>query len=372
MGQGWACRLRFHADGEDIHTLARSPEHLLKISDVVLRLLAANVLHSVILDRWYGALISAPSLAYLEQCQSLKALTLEYLEMDENHCRALGAYSRSGLEVVLIRCKLTSAETSSLVEVLGRNQGPTKLDDCDIDNVVIADGLRGNNRLKVFRPMISSISVGNQNLLPIAGALRENKGLVELDLRYFFRVSDETWGAVCDSLKTHPTLEVLNLCPIYNDATMAPAVVKSRIQALLDMMKGNMSIHTIHLRYHYSERELFRASVIPYLETNRLRPRVRAIQKTRPIPYRAMLLGRALLAVRTDPNRFWMLLSGNADVAFQSLATMLATDLPTPTTAVATSNAAAVAATDTAAWTASAAAAHGATLTACQKHKTCS
>jgi hypothetical protein len=29
--------------------------------------------------------------------------------------------------------------------------------------------------------------------------------------------------------------------------------------------------------------------------------------------YRVKVLGRALLAVRTDPNRFWMLLSGNAD-----------------------------------------------------------
>jgi hypothetical protein len=40
----------------------------------------------------------------MEQCQSLKSLVLEDLEMDENHCRVLGAYSRPGLEIELVRC----------------------------------------------------------------------------------------------------------------------------------------------------------------------------------------------------------------------------------------------------------------------------
>jgi hypothetical protein len=148
------------------------------------------------------------------------------------------------------------------------------------------------------------------------------------------------------SLKTHPTLEVLDLAA-YTDlyAATAPALLESLIQALLDMMKVNMSIHTIHLDDCDSEHELFRGSVIPYLETNRLRPRVRAIQKTRPIAYRAKVLGRALLSARTNVNSFWILLSGNPEVAFLSTTatTTLASDLPTPATAVATSNAAPVA-----------------------------
>jgi hypothetical protein len=45
---------------------------------------------------------------------------------------------------------------------------------------------------------------------------------------------------------------------------------------------------------------------------------VRAIQKTRPIAYRTKVLGRVLLAVRTYANSFWMLVSGNAKVAFPS------------------------------------------------------
>jgi hypothetical protein len=58
-----------------------SPEHLLEISDIVLRLLAASVIHSVnIDDDWIwsdGELINAPALAYLmAQSPSLNLLSL--------------------------------------------------------------------------------------------------------------------------------------------------------------------------------------------------------------------------------------------------------------------------------------------------------
>jgi hypothetical protein len=89
------CRFSFDADGKEINAFARSPEHLSDICDVVLRLLAASVVHSVLLREGFSSsrLPNAPSLAYLmEQCQSLKVLTLQYLEMDENHLRVLGTY----------------------------------------------------------------------------------------------------------------------------------------------------------------------------------------------------------------------------------------------------------------------------------------
>jgi hypothetical protein len=327
----------------------------------------------------------------MEQCQSLKALSLLNVNtLDEDKIRELAAYSRQDLKIELIRCKLTSAGTSALVEVLGRNQGPTKLDLCEIDNFVLANGLRGDSRLKSLRPRLSDNSEDGIRILhAIAIALKENKGLVDLDLSHGFRISDETWDAVCDSLQTHPTLQVLmHLRATYNDHELPPAVITSRIQALVDMLKVNTSIHTIHVSDRYIDHELFRGSVIPYLETNRLRPRLLAIQRTRPIPYRAAVLGRALLAARTNPNRFWMLLSGNAEVAFPSTTattTPPAANLPTPATATDTSNAAAIAVTAavTAATTAAAtvsasrststtgasADAYFATPTACQKRK---
>jgi hypothetical protein len=69
--------------------LALSPEHLLEISDFVLRLMAVSVVHSIILDEQWsypdGAVIKATTLAYLmEQCQSLQVLTLVNKKIYEN------------------------------------------------------------------------------------------------------------------------------------------------------------------------------------------------------------------------------------------------------------------------------------------------
>jgi hypothetical protein len=335
-------RLYFSADGKDIIAFARSSEHLSEISDVVLRLLAVSVVQSLLirLTSWTspGLFIKAPTLEYLmEQCQSLKVLSLLDLEMDEDHSRVLGAYSRPDLKLELIRCKLTSAGASALAEVLGRNQGPTKLDWCEIDILVLADGLRGNSRLKSLRPRFSgNLEVRDREVLAIAGALRENQGLVDLDLSHGVVVNDEAWGAVCDSLETNRTLQILNL---RTPVGMAPAVIKFRMQVLLNMIKVNTTIHTIHLNSYDSRHEIFRKSVIPYLETNRLRPRVRAIQKTRSILHRAKVLGRALVSARSDANMFWMLLSGNAEVSFPS-GIAVAANLPdTASTAAATSTA---------------------------------
>jgi hypothetical protein len=91
-------------------------------------------------------------------------------------------------------------------------------------------------------------------------------------------MNDEAWGVICNSLKAHPTLEVLNLCGAFRDAAPTPAMLKSRIQALVDMLKVNLSIHTILFHDVYSVQELFRGSVIPSLETNRFRPRLLAKQ----------------------------------------------------------------------------------------------
>jgi hypothetical protein len=152
-------------------------------------------------------------------------------------------------------------------------------------------------------------------------------------------VNDETWGAVCDSLKTHPTLGVLDLSTTLmhtrrEPPPVAPDVITSRVQALADMIKTNTSICTIRVDSRLSEHESYQESVIPYLESNRFRPRLLAIQTTRPIAYRAKVLGRALFATRTDANSFWMLLSGNTEVAFPSrtMTIAAAANLPTPAT----------------------------------------
>jgi hypothetical protein len=336
-------KFSYFVDGKEIIAVAGSSEKLLEICDVVLRLLAASFVHSVQLCDWScpgDASINATSLAYLmEQCQSLQALTLEQIVLDEDQIRVIGAYSRPDIKIELIRCEVQSAGTSTLAEVLGQNQGPTSLVDCEMDNAVLANGLRGNSRLKCLILRYSRNNEdGNREVLATAGALKENKGLVDLGLRHDFRLCNETWYAVCDALKTHPTLQVFDII-LSTGRPVPPMLLNSRMQALLNMMKMNRSIHTVHLSHYYSQHAIYVRSVIPYLETNRFRLRVRAIQTTHPIPFRAKLLGRALLSARTDANSFWMLLSGNAEVAFLSRTTAIATiaNFSTPVTAAATS-----------------------------------
>jgi hypothetical protein len=61
-------RFSFNVDGKEILAWARSSAALSESVDVVLRLLAASVVNSVVLCKWNslkGALINAPSLAYL-------------------------------------------------------------------------------------------------------------------------------------------------------------------------------------------------------------------------------------------------------------------------------------------------------------------
>jgi hypothetical protein len=114
-----ACGLDFSADGIEIVAMALSPEHLLEICDVVLRLLAVSVVHSIRLANWSppDLLINHPTLALaylMDQCRSLTFLSLKDLKMDENHCRVLGAYSRLDLEIVLEDCGISDAGASIL------------------------------------------------------------------------------------------------------------------------------------------------------------------------------------------------------------------------------------------------------------------
>jgi hypothetical protein len=133
------------------------------------------------------------------------------------------------------------------------------LDHCHVDNSILTDGLRGNSRLKSLSQLWSDSSEdASRELLVLAGALRENKGLAELDLNYGRKISDEAWDAVCDSLKTHPALEVLDL-----QSSMTPVYLEWRIQVLLEMIKVSTSIHTIRVNPCCSEHEMYRESVIP-------------------------------------------------------------------------------------------------------------
>jgi hypothetical protein len=82
---------------------------------------------------------------------------------------------------------------SALAEALDANQGPTKLDKCEIDYSVLADGAE----TVVWRHHSSGSQMVIEEVLLHVDALRENRGLVDLNL--VLLVSNETWHAICDS-----------------------------------------------------------------------------------------------------------------------------------------------------------------------------
>lgn len=64
--------------------------------------------------------INSTSLAYLmEHCQSLKALALRERALDDANFRALGDFSKPGLEIELKYCRIVGIGAEALAEVLG-------------------------------------------------------------------------------------------------------------------------------------------------------------------------------------------------------------------------------------------------------------
>jgi hypothetical protein len=128
-------RFQLDVDGQQITAMARSSEAFSEIVDVVLPpLLMANVseIHELELRnvRRHGvASYDVPIFVHLVvQFKSLKFLTLERMTLDEDDCRVLGNISGKNLE--LKGCIIEDAAAETLAEVLGRNQGPTRLDYC--------------------------------------------------------------------------------------------------------------------------------------------------------------------------------------------------------------------------------------------------
>jgi hypothetical protein len=85
------------------------------------------------MDESGDAFFNSPSFTYLmEQCQIRKALTLERIALDEEHCRVFGDFSKPGLEIELRYCRITGV------------QPQYRLRSLEVD-LAIAGGFRENN-----------------------------------------------------------------------------------------------------------------------------------------------------------------------------------------------------------------------------------
>jgi hypothetical protein len=150
----------------------------------------------------------------------------------------------------------------------------------------------------------------------VAQALAENEGLETLYLAGGVCVDDETWKTLFRSIRNHPQLEILGLVRTGGLASTLSAKSKTtRMQAIVDMLQSpNRVIRRITLSEDEQDGHTYQESILPHLQANIYRPRVRRIQQTRDRSRKEGLLGRALYAVRNRSDLVWMLLSENAEI----------------------------------------------------------
>jgi hypothetical protein len=245
------------------------------------------------------------------------------MTLTEDQCRALATISRLVVEVKLLYCRLADDAAGAFVECLKSDRGPVKLIDCLIDNHVIASALTGNSRVTKLKANYARTNYADSTAAWFT-ALANNRGLVDLDLEDV-NIGDDNWIILSESLKAHLTLTNLNLIdtrPILDDngeGLLSDEPKKAhRTRLLAEMIQANTIMLTIELSRYERDDHIYTEEILPYLETNRYRPRVLAVKKTIERPFREKVLGRALFCVKSNPNLVWMFLSENVDAFVRS------------------------------------------------------
>jgi hypothetical protein len=234
--------------------------------------------------------------------------------LDADQCLALATMSRLDVELDMFDCSLADDAAGAFVECLHSDRGPIKLKQCDIDSQILANALTGDSRVTRLEPHFDEADDAEKAI--VFRALANNRGLGDLNLYGDF-ISDENWTILCHSLQAHPALTSLDLRN--SDGTRMPDEQKAlRTRLLADMMEHNTILQTVHLSEEECDQQIYTEAILPYLETNRYRPRVHAIKKTKDRPFREKVLGRAVYSVNWNPNLLWMLLSENVDAVVRS------------------------------------------------------
>jgi hypothetical protein len=261
------------------------------------------------------------SLFFQESRDSLQKVRLRNMTLNEDQCLALATMSRLDVEVTISNCKLADDASGAFVECLRSDRGPVSLRYCRIASQILANALTGESRVTSFKPDFDGTVDAEMAIL--FRALANNRGLEELDFGNR-SISDENWTILFESLQAHPTLTSLNLCatrptnPAGGRIVLTDDQKTRRTRTLAEMVQENTILQTITLFEEERDHQIYTEEIIPYLETNRYRPRVLAVKKTKDRPFREKVLGRALYSVRSNPNLVWMLLSENVDAIVRS------------------------------------------------------
>jgi hypothetical protein len=326
-------------DAKDFKIYSKSTAHATAIFDGIFRLLATSDATSLCLSCHDGnSLVASPdseSLRFFllpvrgpvlsrylisqQSATSLKTLRLEDMTLNTDHCIALESNDRIDLDIELSNCKFTNDGIQALLESQRRNKGPEKLLNCKMDVGVLAESLRGNRSLKSLKPCgkLDHDQLSPEDFETLAQALRENEGLVTLDIAGQ-PILEESWRIILNSIQKHPSLQVLDLHLTPSCRRMSTATKTERMLAIVEMLQVNTVILTIHMLLHECDKQVLQDSINPRLQLNLYRLRIRAIKEVAPGVLRSKLVGCALVKVSKNVNLLWLIFRENADTDFQN------------------------------------------------------
>jgi hypothetical protein len=249
----------------------------------------------------------------IEQCPSLTQLILKDFTLDDEIVHALGAGAGTNIEIALENCTTNISGTTALVESMQRNLGPTRILWCDIPTETLADGLRGNDNVKILK-LRRREPITDGDMRYLVQSLSQNQGLEQLVFgQHAF--CDENWSELCQSIARHPTLKLLDISsqlqmlPGGNERAVPLSETHKtcRAKLLLEMLKINTVLHDITMSIQDCNQQILYVEIFPRLVINRYRPRVRAL-RTQDHSLSAKLLGRALYSVNGNSSVIWLFL----------------------------------------------------------------
>jgi hypothetical protein len=252
---------------------------------------------------------SGPILSqFLRESPSLQVLEFREFDFMEEHCRALATLERTDIEVKLNGCMLEpQAAQNMFIEWYRHNEVITDINCCKMGSRIIS-ALSGNNSVK--RLLFNNLS-NEEEIRSLAQALPGNTGIEHLSLSRF-KMSDETWSLLFRSMSRHPRVDVLSIGHFSCVTALSAQAKITRMNPIIKMLQHNTVVRTIALADEYNIEELYDNSILPRLEMNRSYFEVQRQAVKRADPYiRPQLLGRALYAVRYNPNLVFRFLLEN-------------------------------------------------------------
>jgi hypothetical protein len=321
----------------NVYALPSSRMQATNICNTLLQLLVRSQPSQVRLKSlWYEhpPNISGPAIQMLlEQCPDLELLTFMDATLDETQCRALAAASPSAttgkLDIRFHDCRVLHAGSTAALADLFRNTNNNNNEGGQVnyhldhlqseDWRILAESLRGNTNVKtIVQPAgrLAERMLEHDEFRALAEALGDNQGLVKFSPRKQL-INDENWTILCQSLRSHSTLETLDLSGTFHDLNagiMSNASKTHRCNCIVELLRSNMVLRSIHLTRKERDETIWRESIVPHLQTRKFQPLIQEIKAVTDQPRRFKLFGRALDSVNTKPCLLYLFLSGNVDI----------------------------------------------------------